>query len=889
MNDSSAFYAIIQCRKCERRLNKPLELKCGHLICRDCLETILRNHRTTAECPTCKEVLGDYQIENYTYLSTKHNVSRLILSFSDVNLCETCKQFTTVEECPQCSKDQCDSCAEKHAETHRQPEKHSIENAVHFSDEEKRILESIEKSLTKNEYEDFVHTAKVYLNYAISKSNGINSSIGIAESKLITEEKSILPIKPIPYDWSKHEKFDADDILNSKPERVKQLLRLNFTPRPYQIRMIRAGLKKQNSLVCLQTGAGKTFVAGMVAKFFHILSLQNISNSSRTSSNSGRRFKAVFLVPIKALVDQQYSAFQKVFIDEPDSILKTIENQVGERFESFYQNFDIFFFTVQKFANFVEAKHADLAKFDLIMIDECHHCYDNHPVNSMMRQYHRLKSSGYTVPQIIALTASVGTNKKNAFDHLVHLCANLDCFDICAIKKGVEQEELQNSTNTPLADTIITVPKEENDPIVRLLQDDVMKSIAHRLALDISAMTNEKLENFLVIAYTNACKTNDRDGIIGCDYLRKLNRFLLFYNDLPLEQCMERLEEVLQDCSPSNPTAFQAFCQKKLNELHAHVAKQISLNAPPKLKLQKLVEVLISLHAPNCRGLVLVRTKFHTVALEKFLNEHPQMRKRQISVGHLTGQGSADDLCLPGTQQATVLNEFRKGTKSLLVATDVAQEGLDVAECSYVVRYEFVSNEIGTVQSRGRARAAQSKCFLLTEAQSLNSQRERDNRQREDEMKAAIDEWYKRGILEFRILVEKKQTEIIEELCKNDTQSPITPDNKSQNNQATAREIRCRFCDKYLCNGSSLRYQGTTVICKDPAFEQLVNLPKSPGAKFVCPNPTCQRELGGVILLSRNDPAYALQITALKFIANQSKEPCLYKKWSQYQGYIKPL
>ena len=46
---------------------------------------------------------------------------------------------------------------------------------------------------------------------------------------------------------------------------------------------------------------------------------------------------------------------------------------------------------------------------------------------------------------------------------------------------------------------------------------------------------------------------------------------------------------------------------------------------------------------------------------------------------------------------------------------DVAQEGLDVAECSYVLRYEFVSNEIGSVQSRGRARAVQSKCFLITE------------------------------------------------------------------------------------------------------------------------------------------------------------------------------
>jgi ERCC4-related helicase len=67
--------------------------------------------------------------------------------------------------------------------------------------------------------------------------------------------------------------------------------------------------------------------------------------------------------------------------------------------------------------------------------------------------------------------------------------------------------------------------------------------------------------------------------------------------------------------------------------------------------------------------LVLVRTKFHTVALEEFLNKRPELIKHQISVGHLTGQGSAEELGLPGTQQATVLKEFRKGTKSLLVAT----------------------------------------------------------------------------------------------------------------------------------------------------------------------------------------------------------------------------
>ena len=221
---------------------------------------------------------------------------------------------------------------------------------------------------------------------------------------------------------------------------------------------------------------------------------------------------------------------------------------------------------------------------------------------------------------------------------------------------------------------------------------------------------------------------------------------------------MEKLEDVLRESTPSTPTAFQQFCQKKIDEFRQCVALEISRPLPVSDKLKKLVELILQLHGSGHRGngvpsssigsrfrpvhglvgLVLVRTKFHTTALEEYLSQQSALKERQIAVGHLTGQGSADELSLPGTQQATVLNQFRKGTKNLLVATgrpfilfsskraafctcaDVAQEGLDVAECSYVIRYEFVSNEIGSVQSRGRARAAQSQCFLITEAREFN-------------------------------------------------------------------------------------------------------------------------------------------------------------------------
>lgn len=80
----------------------------------------------------------------------------------------------------------------------------------------------------------------------------------------------------------------------------------------------------------------------------------------------------------------------------------------------------------------------------------------------------------------------------------------------------------------------------------------------------------------------------------------------------------------------------------------------------------------------------------------------------------LTGQGKSDDLLMNENEQQNSIESFRNGSCNLMIATDIAQEGLDVPKCQYVIRYEFVSNEIGTIQSRGRARAIRGQCFLIT-------------------------------------------------------------------------------------------------------------------------------------------------------------------------------
>jgi len=44
---------------------------------------------------------------------------------------------------------------------------------------------------------------------------------------------------------------------------------------------------------------------------------------------------------------------------------------------------------------------------------------------------------------------------------------------------------------------------------------------------------------------------------------------------------------------------------------------------------------------------------------------------------------------------------FRGGQHRLIVAKSVAEEGLDIAQCNLVIRYENVTNDIVRLQSRG--------------------------------------------------------------------------------------------------------------------------------------------------------------------------------------------
>jgi len=65
--------------------------------------------------------------------------------------------------------------------------------------------------------------------------------------------------------------------------------------------------------------------------------------------------------------------------------------------------------------------------------------------------------------------------------------------------------------------------------------------------------------------------------------------------------------------------------------------------------------------------------------------------------------------------QEDTLADFKDGEKNLIVATAVAEEGIDIQACGSVIRWDPPQNMASWAQSRGRARKKRSTFTMMFE------------------------------------------------------------------------------------------------------------------------------------------------------------------------------
>ena len=174
------------------------------------------------------------------------------------------------------------------------------------------------------------------------------------------------------------------------------------------------------------------------------------------------------------------------------------------------------------------------------------------------------------------------------------------------------------------------------------------------------------------------------------------------------------------------------------------------------------------------------------------------------------------------------MDGFRKGKTNLLIATSVAEEGLDVPECNLVIRFQHVSNEIAQVQTEGRARAENSQRITILSSNSKKQYRELKNMELNDLVDEILRNKHFPTDQHLKDRLDKIQKDLISYRLMRAEMKEI----QKQRHANETVKLLCKKCKGFACYGSDvyrLGDEGTYhYVVPKPEFENRIKYKDHP-------------------------------------------------------------
>ncbi|XP_003795191.1 interferon-induced helicase C domain-containing protein 1 [Otolemur garnettii] len=696
--------------------------------------------------------------------------------------------------------------------------------------------------------------------------------------------------------------------------------------RPYQMEVAQPALEGKNIIICLPTGSGKTRVAVYIAKD-HL-------DKKKKASVPG---KVIVLVNKVLLVEQLFLEEFKPFLKKWYRVTGLSgDTQLKISFPEVVQSHDVIISTAQILENSLlnteneEDAGVQFSDFSLIIIDECHHTNKEAVYNNIMRRYVKQKlknrrlvkenKPAVPLPQILALTASPGvggaTKQAKANEHILKLCANLDAFTIKTVKENLDQ--LKDHIKEPCKKIAIADDTRE-DPFKEKLIEIMTKIQTYCQVSPMSDFGTQSYEQWVIQMEKEAAREGNRKDRVCAEHLRKYNEALQINDTIRMIDAYNHLETFYNDVKEKKFAAQEDSDESgdnddcdgdedghnlkkivKLDETDRFLItlffennKRLKMLAKnPKHENQKLTKLRNTIMEQytsteeSARGIIFTKTRQSAYALSQWITENEKFAEVGVKAHHLIGAGHSSEF-KPMTQneQKEVISKFRTGKINLLIATTVAEEGLDIKECNIVIRYGLVTNEIAMVQARGRARADESTYVLLAHSSSGVIERETVNAFREKMMYKAIDhvqnmkaEEYAHKILELQMqsIMEKKM-KIKRSIAKHYKKSP------------SLITFLCKNCSVEACSGDDIHIiEKMHHVNMTPEFKELYIMRENKALKKKFPDYQTNEEIickcgqaWGIMMVHKglDLPCLKIRNFVVAFKNNATKKQ--YEKWAE--------
>ncbi|HTT34318.1 MAG TPA: DEAD/DEAH box helicase, partial [Thermoplasmata archaeon] len=435
-----------------------------------------------------------------------------------------------------------------------------------------------------------------------------------------------------------------------------------------------------NTLAVLPTGLGKTAIALRVIAEYLL----------RAPTRS-----VLFLAPTRPLVLQHAESVRTTLFAPPVLVLTgTVEPARRARELKPPQ---VVVATPQVIGNDLASGAMDLDSFSLLVFDEAHRAIGEYPYAAIgqanqagprARVLAMTASPGSSLPKIRAIWANLGIER---FEYRVPSDPDVRPYvhdigvEVREVAVPVEVQHLAARFRTAVARQVAWLGERHLLPAGSAGSRRDLLALGEHLRRELDA---HRRSGGNAPAGTWAAVTAQSVAMKGLHAL-----------ELVESQGTEQLRAFL-DAQESPVRGRRTPAQRQfLLDPDVAAVREILRSAPTDLrKTEVAVELVRTELARNPAARVILFTQYRATA-ERVVRALEDLHDAGIRPARFVGQAArSDDPGLSQREQGEILDRFRAGTVNCLVATSVAEEGLDIPSTDLVVFYEPVPDVIRTIQ-----------------------------------------------------------------------------------------------------------------------------------------------------------------------------------------------
>ncbi len=467
--------------------------------------------------------------------------------------------------------------------------------------------------------------------------------------------------------------------------------------RRYQATIADAAVE-HNTLVVLPTGLGKTAIALRVAAEALL----------RAPSRS-----VLFLAPTRPLVVQHADEVSRTLFAPPPLVLTGAV--APERRAELLSPPQIVVATPQVVANDLGDGGFPLATFSLIVFDEAHRAVGDYPYVAIGRANREGPNA-----RVLAMTASPG----GSLPRIRAVWANLsiDRFEY----RTEESPDVAPYLHGIGVETVVVPVPPEVRHLAILLTAAIGRAGQTLTRLGLLAEGDRSRRSVLAVGeqlHRQVAVARSSGGPASASLWQAVTAQSVMMKglhalDLIESQGVDALREFLsRQSAPSGRRATPAqrafLGDPDVQEVRRRLA-EITLEHP---KLATAVTLVAEELRARPAARAIVFSQFRDT-VDRLVREFEALHDSRVRAARFVGQAAHGDA--PGLsqkEQVALLDRFRRGELNALVATSVAEEGLDIPATDLVVFYEPIPDVIRTIQRRGRTgRARAGRAVVLVAA-----------------------------------------------------------------------------------------------------------------------------------------------------------------------------